>query len=169
MRCHEFHEIMRAYVDGEVERSVGTDATDHLAGCTACAGEVEDIRRWDAALTACLDHELPSDLRIAILGEPAGDSTPRTDPNGLGLLHKLQSAWSNMRRDLARPRGIVTAAVVATVLILAVAYRPSSRRTDPTDDSFRRGGPVVQMGDKVVWQPGDTFPTARLSLSGRLI
>jgi hypothetical protein len=148
MRCPEFREVMRSFIDGEVDG---------------------------------LDHELPDGLRDSILGDlaPSGASGASGVSQGrkaslddLGWRQQLRIAWWAVRRDLSKPGEMLKVAAMAAVLILAVVYLPVFRSGDqPAGDkeAFGHSGPIVQMGEKADWKPGETVPTARLSLSGRLI
>ncbi len=162
MRCPEFREVMRSFIDSEVDGKTRRAVVRHLAECTDCAKLIEDNRFWDETILDYLDHELPAGLRENILG----------DRHDLDWRQQLRIVWWAIRRDLSRPKGMLQAAAVAVVLILAVNYLPFFRSADkPTgeNEAFRHSGPIVQVGREVDWKPGETVPTARLSLSGRLI
>jgi len=55
---------------------------------------------------------------------------------------------------------------VAAVLILAVTYLPFFQKADK---AFANAGPIVQVGAEAAPLTEETVPTARLTLSGRLI
>jgi hypothetical protein len=162
MRCPEFREVMRSFIDGEVDSDTRREIGLHLAECTDCAKLIEDDRFWNETVLGYLDHELPAGLRESILG----------DLDDLGWRQQLRIGWWAILRDLSRPKGMLQAAAVAVVLILALNYLPFFRSADKPvggDEAFRHSGPIVQVGREVDWKPGETVPTARLSLSGRLI
>lgn len=161
MRCPEFREIMGLFLDGEVDGKTRKDIARHLVQCQECAELVESNRFWNEKVCGYLEHELPAGLREEILGDLAP----------IGWREKLRVAWWAIRRDLAQPRKMLQTAALAVVLILAVNYLPFFRSADKSklNEAFGQAGPIVQVGQDLTWQPGETVPTARLSLSGRLI
>jgi len=162
MRCPEFREVMRSFIDGEVDGDTRREIGLHLAECTDCAKLIEDNRFWDETVLGYLDHELPAGLRESILG----------DLDDLGWRQQLRIGWWAIRRDLSRPKGMLEAAAVAVVLIVAVNFLPvfwPAEKSTGENEAFRHSGPIVQVGQEVDWKPGEIVPTARLSLSGRLI
>ena len=155
---------MGLFLDGEVDSQTRKDIGYHLVQCQECAELVESNRFWSEKVGRYLDHELPEGLREEILGDLA-----YTD--NLNWRGKLRIAWWAIRRDLAQPRKMMQTAAMAVVLILAINYLPffrSAEKSEP-NTAFGKAGPIVQMGQTPTWQPGETVPTARLSLSGRLI
>lgn len=178
MRCPECREVMRSFIDGKVDGRTRREVGLHLAECSDCARLIEDDHFWDEAIRGYLEHELPDGLRESILGDlahvPSGAAGQgrQAGLDDLGWRKKLRIAWWAVRRDLSRPGDMLKVAALAAVLILAVNYLPFFRSGDqPAGEkaAFSQAGPIVQVGENVDWKPGDTVPTARLSLSGRLI
>ncbi|MEN8007290.1 MAG: zf-HC2 domain-containing protein [Candidatus Krumholzibacteriota bacterium] len=159
MRCPEFREVMRSFLDGEVDEETRKTAVFHLAECADCAARIEDKHFWDDAIRTHLDHELPAGLREDILG----------DLDHLSGRDQWRVVWWVIRRDLSRPRQLLQTAAVAAVLILAVTYLPVFRSNDEHNGAFEHAGPIVQVGEETARQPGEPEPTARLTLSGRMI
>jgi len=165
MRCPEFREIMRSFLDGEVDDPTRREVALHLVECRDCARLIEEDRFWDATLRTHLDHELPDGLRESILGDRA-DS-----PADMGWRQKLRVILWAGRKDMS-PKLLLQAAAVVAVMMLALNYLPFFRSPDKSGDlegAFRSSGPIVQLGEDADWNPDETVPTARLSLSGRLI
>ena len=172
MHCHEFHEVMRSFIDGEVDGKTRREVARHLVACHDCAQLIEDDSYWDKTILSYLDHEVPEGLRDSILGDLAHVQIDGASLNDLGWRQQLGIAWWAIRRDLSRPRGMLQVATVSVVLILAVIYLPlfqSNQKSTGTDEPFRHSGPIVQMDQPVDWNPGETVPTTRLSLAGQLI
>ena len=119
MRCPEFKDIMRAFLDGEVDNATRKAAGLHLAECPDCARLIESDRFWDETLRSYLHHELPADLRADILGDlahvpvsasgSAGDTGTAPGPanldnlDNLGARDQWRIAWWVVKRDLRRP------------------------------------------------------------------
>ena len=171
MRCPECHQIMRSFLDGEVDGPARREVALHLAECSDCAQLIEDDRFWDETLRGYLDHELPDGLRESILGDVANGPADGAAATKLGWKQQLRVVWWAGRRDLSLKLVLQTAAVV-TLMMLALNYLPffqSPDRSRDANEAFRKSGPIVQVDEKGDWKPGETVPTARLSLSGRLI
>ena len=162
MRCPEFREVMRSFLDGEVDGATRKEAGLHLAICEECAALVEDKKFWNDSIRSHLDHELPEGLRREILGD-------LDDLDDLGGRDQWRIAWWAVKRDLSRPRMLIQTAAMAAVLILAINYLPFFRSSGKSAAAFENAAPIVQVGEKASRQPGETVPTARLSLPGRLI
>jgi anti-sigma factor RsiW len=167
---------MNSFLDGEVDDRTRQEVGLHLAECADCAQLVEDDRFWKDTIRDYLDHELPDGLRASILGDLAAiktDPAPGRRPglDDLGWKQQLRVIWWAGRRGLT-PRVVLQAAALAAFLIVALHYldifRSPDGPGDPTEP-FGHSGPIVQVGEKADWRPGETVPTARLSLSGRLI
>ena len=89
----------------------------------------------------------------------------------IGWRQQMRIVWWAGGRDLSLKLVLQTAAMV-TLMVLALNYLPFFKSPDKSHDSteaFRKSGPIVQLGEKGDWKPGETVPTARLTLSGRLI
>jgi anti-sigma factor RsiW len=161
---------MRSFLDGEVADRTRREVGRHLAACEDCARLIEDDRFWNETIRGYLDHELPDGLRESILGDLAPGQTAGL--NDLDWRKQVRIAWWAVRRDLSRPRELIRTVAVAAVLVLMIVYLPvwlAGKHTTPDKEAFGRSGPIVQMGETADWKPGETVPTARLSLSGRLI
>lgn len=177
MHCAEFQDVMRSFLDGEVDRARRREIGRHLAECTACAELVESSQFWDETVRGHLNRELPDGLREDILGDLVPHSSGGSIDHGgsldhLGARKNWQIVWWAIRRDLSRPRGMLQAAALAVAIILALNYLPffnSSDAPNGAGDAFLRSGPIMQAGQDGIWQTGETVPTARLTLSGRLI
>ena len=156
MHCPEFREVMRSFLDGRVDAATRKEAGLHLAECAECAALVEDDGFWDDSIRRHLNHELPAGLREDILG----------DLDHVSGRNFWRIAWWAVKRDLKQPKGMLQAAAVAVVLILALNYLPFFRSQEKP---FLNSGPIIQVGEAAAWSPGETVPTARLTLSGRLI
>jgi hypothetical protein len=167
---------MRSFLDGEVAGATRREVGRHLAECDECARLIEGDRFWDEMIRRYLDHELPGGLRESILGDlatiktsPAPDHQPGL--NDLGWKQQLRVIWWAGRRGLT-PKLALQAAALAAFLIVALNTLPIFRSADRAGDQvapFGHSGPIVQVGEKADWKPGETVPTARLSLTGRLI
>ena len=165
MRCHECREVMRSFLDGEVDGSRRREFGLHLAECPDCASLIEDDRFWDETIRSYLNHELPDGLRDSILGDLAPGLAD------MGWRQKLRVIWWASKKDMS-PKLVLQTAVLAVILMLALNYLPFFRSPDKSGDlegAFRSSGPIVQVGEDADWNPDETVPTARLSLSGRLI
>lgn len=165
MRCPECREVMRSFIDGEVDESTRREVGLHVAECPDCARLIEDDRFWEEFLRSYLDHELPDGLRESILGDLATGSVE------MGWRQKMRVIWWAGTKDLTPKLVLQTAAVVA-VMILALNYLPFFRSTDKSggsEEAFKSSGPIVHVGEDSDWNSYETVPTARLSLSGRLI
>jgi anti-sigma factor RsiW len=165
MRCPEFRETARAFLDGEVDDSTRREFALHLAGCPDCARLIEEGRFWDDALRDYLNCELPDGLRQGILGDLA------QGPVDMGWRQKLGVIWWASRKDLS-PRVVLQTAALVAFLVLALNYLPffqSSDKPGDLEEAFQSSGPIVGLGEDADWKPGETVPTARLKLSGRLI
>jgi anti-sigma factor RsiW len=165
MRCPEFREIARSFLDGEVDDPTRREFALHLAECSDCARLIEEDRFWDDTLRDYLNHELPDGLRESILGDLA------QSPADMGWRQKLRVIWWAGRRDLS-PKLVLQTAALAAFLILALNYLPFFQSSDKPGDlkeAYRSSGPIVQLGEDADWNPEKIAPTARLSLSGRLI
>lgn len=156
MHCPEFREVMRSFLDGKVDGATRKEVGLHLAECDECAALVESDGFWDDSIRAHLDHQLPAGLREDILG----------DLDHLSGRDQWRIAWWAIKRDLKEPKGMLQAAALAAVMILALNYLPFFRSQEK---AFNHSGPIVQVGEAEAWSPGETVPTARLTLSGRLI
>lgn len=159
MRCPEFREVMRSFLDGEVDGATRREVGLHLAECEECAALIEDNNFWDDAIRSHLDHELPEGLRRDILG----------DLEDMSRRDKWRIAWWAVKRDLSRPRMLLQTAALAALLILALNYLPFFGSSGKSAAAFENGAPIVQFPEEGSWQSGETVPTARLSLPGRLI
>lgn len=178
MRCPEFRDVMRSFLDGEVEKATRREVGLHLAECDECARLIEGDRFWDESIRSYLDRELPEGLRESILGDLVHtEAGAAVDGRGAGLdglswRKQLRIAWWAVKRDLSKPREMFQAVGLATVLVLAVLYLPDFLSSDESAEgrnAFGHSGPIVQAGEKEDWKPGETVPTTRLTLSGRLI
>ncbi len=171
MRCPECHQIMRSFLDGEVDGPARREVALHLAECSDCAQLIEDDRFWDETLRGYLDHELPDGLRESILGDLASGPARETGASKIGWRQQMRIVWWACRRDLSLKLVLQSAAVV-TLMVLAMNYLPffkSPNKSHDSTEAFRNSGPIVQLGENGDWKPGETVPTARLTLSGRLI
>ena len=222
MRCDECREKLRAFLDGEIDDRTRTDVGRHLAECPDCLAQCEDARFWEDAVRAHLDHELPADLKARVLGDltdagaaaaaaadGAHDRIEASDRStGAGAADQaaprragppaslVRIAWWAIRRDLARPRGMLQAAAVAVIVIVAVNTLPIFRSGPDDRAAFTEPGPIVHVGPdgtiaadrtdrtgrtgpidtteqtdpgRRTGQTGPAVGTARLTLSGRLI
>lgn len=161
MHCPEFRQTVGAFLDGEVDGTTRKKIALHLSKCRECADLVESDRFWNEQVRGYLDHELPDGLRQEILG----------DLDNPGRQGQWRIAWWAIKRDLTQPRRLLETAALAAVVILALNYLPFFRSPEKAEqpEAFRQAGPIVQVGQDPTWQSGETVPTARLKLSGRLI
>lgn len=162
MRCPEFREVMRSFLDGQVDGATRREVGLHLAGCEECAALVEDKKFWDDSIRSHLDHELPEGLRREILGDLG-------NLDDLGGRDQWRIAWWAVKRDLSKPRMLLQTAALAAVLILALNYLPFFGSSEKSPAAFENAAPIVQFGEESSWQSEETVPTARLTLPGRLI
>lgn len=76
MRCEDLQPKLSDHLDGALSPAEGAAVEGHLAGCTACRAELEDLRAVVAMLHAVPDEAMPAGLlgRIsaALADEPAG-------------------------------------------------------------------------------------------------
>ena len=59
MNCEEVHEILAAYVGGELPEEERASAEDHLAVCAACSRELDGYREARADLVVLRDETPP--------------------------------------------------------------------------------------------------------------
>ena len=59
MNCEEVHEILAAYVGGDLADEERATAEDHLAVCAACSRELDGYREARAELAALRDETPP--------------------------------------------------------------------------------------------------------------
>lgn len=65
MKCEEVHELLSAWLDGEVPPGLRRGLADHLAGCPLCEAEFAALRKLDAALGQ-LETPAPRDLAAKV-------------------------------------------------------------------------------------------------------
>lgn len=169
MRCPEFRDVMRSFLDGETDGKTRKEVGMHLVECKACADLIEQDRFWDDALRRHLDHGLPDGLRASILGEAAHDASPSA-PLRLGWRKQMSIAWWAIRRDLSRPWPLLRAVAGSLLLMAVMLYVPQwLDRDEPEAAPFEQAGPIMHIYETDVPQTDENVTTARLSLSGRLI
>ena len=64
MDCNQTTKLLNAYADKELSKSDTTLVEAHLAECSSCRAELDDIQRLDACMRA--DVNAPAELRSAI-------------------------------------------------------------------------------------------------------
>lgn len=169
MHCDEFRDGMRAFLDGNVSGAQRRAIGRHLVECPSCGAAIEDARFWDDAIRRHLDHELPPDLRAEILGEAATNSATEREPAAFTGRQQAKIAWWAIKRDFRRPREMAATVVVAAAAILLLAFLPRVFHEESRPEAFRVPGPIYSAGGTEPSTVGALAPTARLSLSGRLI
>jgi anti-sigma factor RsiW len=125
--CPERELLLHAYVDAELDARSGLELEAHVAGCQACAAELEAIRRVRAALAA----------------QPLGYAAPT------GLLARVEAAIAAERPPRGRPRGARTGgwlvggaigslgALAASLVLFALAPRGASLESQLIDAQAR--------------------------------
>ncbi len=119
MRCLEFQEVMRSFIDGKVDGETRTRVGLHLADCEDCLNLINGDRFWDDAVVSLLDREAPADLRADILGDLA-DANPRPEQSKLSRLgwqKQLKIIGWACTRDSSPQQWLKTVVVVAAVIV----------------------------------------------------
>ena len=120
---HIAHDVLSAYIDGELPADTAQDTADHLTTCAHCSGEYEAMLETIGALHARLErHMAPDVLRARVRAAIA--STPRET----GDVGKRAVAPSGQRRRWFRAAGIAATLVVGAALgtaITLIARTPS--------------------------------------------
>lgn len=155
----------RGELDDATRREIGL----HLAECDECAALSGRERFWDESLLRHLDHELPPDLRAGILGDLADldERTARTPDAAAADRSGWRLIVGVARREVTQPLRLLRTAAVAAGALLAVWWwsGDSGRPVQP----FTQAAPVIPVEQQTAFEQGETPPTGRLSLSGRLI
>ena len=113
MRCPEFRDTMRRFIDGRVDSQTRKEVGLHLAGCEECGRLIEDGKFWDDSLLSLLDREAPDDLRSQILTDTVGDSADHRMSRRTQFRVVL---WAATRKNSPKT-WLETAAIVAGVLL----------------------------------------------------
>ncbi len=171
MRCPEFRETMRRFIDGKVDSKTRKEVGLHLLECEECSRLIEGDKFWDEAILSFLDRETPADLRAQILADTVGNqaaypATDRPEENQMNWRTKLRIVrWAATRNNSPR-LWLRTAAITAGVLLFVHFY--PMLFTSNSDDSFTNQGQVVVITDGRNLNPDSPLVSDSLSFSGRL-
>ena len=123
---HLPYERLAAFVDGSLDAVARELAESHLAVCAECAGDVDDLRRY---------QPIVADAR-----------TPPT-PSAVGSPAKASGAWLRLLSSLdfiLRPRWFMPAAAAAAVVVAVLLglWAVSRRSAAPDSDGSARINPA---------------------------
>ena len=116
MKCDTVHEMLDAFVDGDLERSQSADVERHLAMCPVCSRRLDDLRRI-MDMTA----ELPDSV------EPARDLWPDI----AARLDRPSKVVQGRFAPTSRRWMAVAAAAALSIGALVVAYTMGRHHADP--------------------------------------
>jgi len=108
--CHRFDEL-RDYAFDELAAESRHSLEQHLAGCPACAAELDRLRLTTAALRLLPDREIPQ--RIAFVSDKIFQPSP--------VRRWLDGFWNSGAR-----LGFASACVLATALVVSAWHRPAA-------------------------------------------
>lgn len=146
-------ELLTALVDDALAHPERDRVLRHLAGCTRCRAEVEQLRRLKARLSGLsrstpppppdLVEQLRSlaapgadPMRVPAAG-PAAPVSPRTPVRPGGAARPPRApAHRRARRRTGVVGGVVAAGAVVALLAGGPSTRPASTPVDPGSDAF---------------------------------
>jgi anti-sigma factor RsiW len=119
---HLPYERLAAFVDGALDEVTREIAESHLAVCAECAGDVDDLRRYQPIVA---------------------DVPARPAPSAVGSPAKAPGAWRRRLSSLdfiLRPRSLMPAAAAAAVVFAALLglWAASRRSAAPDSDGSAR-------------------------------
>ncbi len=121
MQCLELQEVMRSFIDGQVDGETRRQVGLHLADCPECMNLINGDSFWDDAVVSLLDREAPADLRADILGDlaEANPAPHNAKLSGLGWQKQMKIiGWASLRNN--NPRQWLTTTAVVIAIIVAV-------------------------------------------------
>lgn len=112
--CEREREAIGALVDGQLEGAERAELEAHLAGCTGCRQELDELQRLAAAFAALPAVEPPADFEARFWARIAREAdAPR------GFAARLRALFS--------PAGFVAAGVVAAAALLLFMNAPRTQ------------------------------------------
>ena len=113
---HPHSERLQLYVDGHLTEAEHVTLRGHLAGCTACSAEVDDLRRLLSGLESMNELTLPADFAVDMAEEVAPSRGMDVAPARRGLVVQI---------------GICLIILLTSGALLRIVDTPV---TDPSDD-----------------------------------
>jgi anti-sigma-K factor RskA len=137
MKCAEIHPNLPAFVLGGLESEEDAEVRRHLASCSDCRRELEELRKVNRALEAAPPPtDPPSHLKDEILSQvrPAGErSSSNEEQEDSASLRERRRFLEAPRSDRSKHLRVVlpSAAAAAIVVILALGVFFGLLRQEP--------------------------------------
>lgn len=117
LNCGVCHELMHSYLDDELDQTMRFGFTEHLATCTACQHQLEELQLLTSAVKARgTYYSAPASLTESLRASLQLPAEPV--PISPTLLSAKADRWKNLRNWLAP---LVSAGVFAAALALYIA------------------------------------------------
>jgi hypothetical protein len=128
MRCNRCLPLIEQYFDGELDRRLSEQVSEHIANCSQCASEQERVRREQAFYL-----RLESDARASAEfwpGVSAKISEPeRARPATLSVVSSLLERFASLRLSASLAALIVMIAVAITIAVMKQTNSKESAAT----------------------------------------
>src|ERR1043166_6647414 len=92
MKCDDVRPAVDALVDGELAREEERILRGHLAGCPACARDLEERRAFSESLRGAFDRALDAAEPPAVPKEPLAEKLRVSKAGGLAVPGRLAAA-----------------------------------------------------------------------------
>jgi anti-sigma-K factor RskA len=130
MRCAQIHPNLAAFVLGGLEPEEAAEIRHHLATCTDCRRELEELRKVNRALEAAPPPEVPpSHLKDVILSQVRAEQRSTSTEEQSYDSEEGTSSTSTRRKNLRIILSSAAAAAIVAIVVLGGFF--GSLREEP--------------------------------------